>query len=810
VKVLGERIVAAKIESSQKSELSRRDFLSSAAAAGGALVLGFHLPRTGAQAAAVQPEPWYRDAMVPEINAWLTIAPDDTVTIRVAQTEMGTGVLTSCPMMVAEELQCDWSKVRAEYCSPQRNVVEKAPAWSLDIPGGGDPRIRDGGGEPISAKNFTGVYRRLDTNSSGSVRESRYYLQLAGAEARERLLLAAAAAWQVPASELTAKDSVITHAPSGRRTTYGAVAARAAQIKLPDPAKLKIKGPDQFTLIGTEQKNRDVPLKVTGKAVYGIDVDLPGMLHAAVKACPVFDGKLKRYDFDAIKNRPGIHSALKIEGKGRRDSADYGTSGQEYRYEAVAVVADSWWRAKTALDLMPIEWDFGPNAHRNSEELLKADFETMSKPGTVVLEEGGSYDAARAKAAKLVEATYTVPFLAHARMEPGNATAMVTPDRVDIWTGDQSPQFGLLRAADEAGVAPDKVYVHTTFLGGGYGGGGGSDQIRQAVAIAKTLNGRSVKVLWTREEDMRLGEKYCPMGIGRFEGALDADGWPLAIRMRTNGDRYDRNLVPAGTHRNMVAEQAVRGLHELPYFVPTIHYDVHTQNSHVPVGFRRSTGSGVNVFYLESFIDELAHAAGRDPYEYRRELVARNKTFRGREDWLKALDLVAKMSGWGTPLPDGFARGIAIDDRRRAAPGRTATSLCAEVATVSITRAGLLRLERVDVVFDQGFSLVNPLSVRKQIEGQIAWALSDAMWQEITIADGRTVEGNFDIYQVARLADYPPQINIEFLKTDNKWISGVGEEAVPQLVPAIAQAIFKITGKRLRALPFGKQNLSWA
>jgi isoquinoline 1-oxidoreductase beta subunit len=790
-------------------DMSRRELLASAAAAGGAFVLGFHVP-SSAHAAAIQGQPWYHDATVPEINAWLTIAPDDTVTIRVAQTEQGSGVFTSCPMMVAEELQCDWSKVKAEYASPQRNVVEKAPEWTLHVPGGGDPTIRDGGGQTAWAGAYTGIYRRFDTNSSGSVRESRYYLQMAGAEARERLLLAAAGMWKVPTSELVAKDSVVTHTSSGRRTTYGALAARAAQIKLPNPEKIKIKGPDQFTLIGTEQKNRDVPLKVTGKAIYGIDVDLPGMLYAAVKACPVFDGKLKSYDFSVIKNRPGIYSVVEIEGKGPRKDDNYGTSGQEYRYAAVAVVADSWWRAKTALDLMPIEWDVGENGRRNSEEMLKADFETMKRPGTVVLEEGGSYAAAKSRAAKVVEATYTVPFLAHARMEPGNATAMVTPDRVDVWTGDQSPQFGLLRAADEAGVAPEKVFIHTTFLGGGYGGGGGSDQIRQAVAIAKTLNGRPVKVLWTREEDMRLGDKYRPMGVARFEAALDSDGWPLGINYRTNGDRYDRGSVPAGTHMNMVSENAVQGLSELPYYFPTQFYDFHTQNSHVPVGFRRSTGSGVNVFYLESFVDELAHAAGRDPYEYRRELIARNTKFRNRDDWLKALDMVAEISGWGKPLPEGWARGIAIDDRRRAQPTRTVTALCAEVATVSVTRSGLVRLERVDIVFDEGFSLVNPLSVRKQIEGQIAFALSDAMWQEITIKGGRTVEGNFDVYQVARMADYPPQINIQFLKTDNKWISGVGEEAIPQLPPAMANAIYKITGKRIRSLPFGGHDLSWA
>jgi isoquinoline 1-oxidoreductase beta subunit len=721
---------------------------------------------------------------------------------------MGTGVFTSCPMMVAEELQCDWSMVRAEYASPQRNVIEKAPEWTIPVPGGGDPAVRDGGGRPASSPGMTGVYRRFDTNSSGSVRDSRYYLQLAGAEARERLLLAAAEKWNVPVSELTAKDSVVTHASSGRRTTYGALAARAAQIKLPDPSKIKMKGPDQFTLMGTEQKNRDVPLKVTGKAVYGIDVQLPGMLYAAVRACPVFGGKLKSYDFDVIKSRPGIHSAVVIEGRPLREDVNYGTSGREYRYAAVAVVADNWWRAKTALDLMPIEWDVGPDGQRNSDELSRAYVKSLDEPGTIVLEDGGSYAETKKKAAKVVEATYALPYLAHARMEPGNATAIVTPDRVDVWTGDQSPQFGLLRAADELGIAPEKVFIHTTFLGGGYGGGGGSDQIRQAVAIAKTLNGRPVKVLWTREEDMRLGEKYRPQGAARFEAALDADGWPLAINIHTTSDPYDRRPTPAGTHKNGVFEQAVVCLDKLPYHVPTRYYEVHKLRTHIPVGFRRSVGWGVNAFYRESFFGELAHAAGRDAYEYRRELLARNPDYPNRDDWIKALDAVAELSGWGTPLPEGWARGIAVEDRQRPAP--TPISLCAEVVTVSVSRHGLVRLERVDVVFDQGYGLVNPLAVRKQIEGQIAWALSDAMWQEITIKDGRTVEGNFDQYQIARMSDYPPQVNIRFLKTDNKWIAGVGEEACPQLAPAMAQAILKITGKRVAALPIGKQDLSWA
>jgi isoquinoline 1-oxidoreductase subunit beta len=787
--------MTANVEFAPQNEMDRRDFLARSVAVGGAMVLGFYLPPTSVRAALIEGQPWYRDALAPELNAWLTIAPDDTVTIRVAQTEMGTGVFTSCPMMVAEELQCDWSKVRAEYASSHRNFVEHAPDWTLQVPGGGNPLIREGGGEPAMGGGNKGVYRRMATNSSGSVREGRYYLQMAGAEARERLLLAAATLWGVPTSELAAKNSVITHAASGRRTTYGAIAAKAAQIALPDPSKIKIKGPDQFTLIGTEQKNLDVPLKVSGKAIYGIDVQLPDMLYAAAAACPVFGGRIKSYDFNAVKDRPGVRSAVRLEGKG-------------YVSGGVAVVADTWWRAKTALDLMPIEWDLGVNANRSTPEMIAANADLLNKQGAIVLDEGGSYAAANAKAATVVEATYTVPYLAHARMEPGNATAMVTPDRVDVWTGDQAPDGALLRAAEEAGVTPDRVFVHTTFLGGGYGGGGSSDQLRQAVAVAKTLNGRPLKLIWTREEDMRLGEKYRPMGIGRFEAALDADGWPLAIAMRTVGDRYDTVDTPAGTYKNLVAEQAVRGLHQLPYYFPVRHYDVHTHNSHVPVGFRRATGSSVNVFYLESFIDELAHAAGKDPYEYRRDLIARNADFRDRDDWLKALDMVAEMSGWGTPLPEGWARGIAIDDRRR--PSRATVALCAEVVTVSVSRGGLLRLERVDVVFDEGFSFVNPLSVRKQIEGQIAWGMGDAMWQEITVKDGRVVEGNFDEYQIARMADYPPHVNIQFLKTNNKWISGVGEEAIPQIAPAIAQAVFKITGKRIRSLPIGDQDLRWA
>ncbi len=787
------------------TEMDRREFLTTTAVVGGAMVLGFWLPPRSAQAqTGVAAEPWYRESLVPEINAWITIAPDDTVTIRVGQSEMGTGVFTSNPMMVAEELQCDWSKVRAEYASANRNVREKAPEWTLKVPGEGlsDPA---GGGAPVMLGNANGVYRRMSTNSSGSVREGRYYLQLAGAEARERLLLAAATLWGVPASDLVAKDSVITHAATGRRTTYGAMAARAAQIQLPDPSKITIKSPDQWTLMGTEQKNRDVPLKVTGQAVYSVDVRLPGMLYAAAKACPVWGGDVRSYDFNAIKDRPGVHSAVRFGGPRTRESAVGGgsrTSGGHVS-GGVAVVADTWWRAKTALDAMPIEWDDGPNATLSSADMRQAHFAAVEDPSAkerIVIDEG-NVDAAMGRAATVVEATYTLPYVGHAPMEPGSAIAIVTADRVELWTGSQHANSALTAAAREAGIAPEQVFVHQMFLGGGYGIDNGNTRAnQQAVAVAKTLNGRPVMLMWSREEDWGFGLRPRPMGLGVLKAGLDADGWPIAIEVRTTGD-YS-------------GDQATRGLTASPYFVPNYRFESRPRRFHVPFVQRRATGSSINCFYVESFIDELAHTAGKDPYLYRRELIARNPAppkpgvggFNQRDNWLKALDMVAEMSGWGRPLPEGWARGIAIDDRRRTT--RPHTTVCAQVHTVSVSRRGQLRLHRVDVALDEGFSFVNPLSVRKQVEGQIAWGYDDAMYQEVTIRDGHAVEVNFDTYPISRMNEYPREVNIAFFKT-NKWLYGTGEEAIPQVAPAISSAVFQITGKRIRSLPLRHHDLSW-
>ena len=783
------------------TDMDRREFLSTTATVGGAMVLGFWLPPETAAAQSAAALPYYRDGLVPEMNAWLTIAPDDTVTIRVGQTEMGQGVFTNCPMIVAEELQCDWKKVRAEHASANRNFREKAPEWTLKVPGAGnnDPR---GGGEPVMLGGATGVYRRMGTNSSGSVREGRYYLQLAGAEARERLLLAAATEWKVPVSELTAKDSVITHARSKRRTTYGAMAPKAAQIQLPDPAStVKLKSPDQFTLYGTEQKDLTTPLKVTGEAMYGIDVRFPNMLYAAAKACPVWGGKVKSYNFDAVKNMPGVHSAVLF-------GQDDAKRPREHPYDGhisggVAIVADTWWRAKQALDKMPLEWDYGPSRNVNSESLLEMHLDSLMGSDGKVWSELGNVDTGMGQGTKVIEATYVLPFLNHACMEPHGATVVATANRVDIWTGTQSPNECLRYVAEEAGISPANVYVHSMFMGGGYGIDNQNPRaFQQAVAVAKTLNGRPVKLLWTREEDWGFGLRARPMGVGRLRAAVDAQGYPVAIEVRTAGQPYG-------------GDQQYRGLTAWPYYVPNYRLTTFHTKSHVPCVPRRATGSSTNTFSQECFIDELAHAAGKDPYLYRRELISRNPTNRPgignfspaqRGDWLTVLDLAAKMSKWGTPLPEGWARGIAIDDRRR--PTRSSTTAVAQVHTISVSRRGELRHEKVDIAFDQGYSLVNPLTAKKQIEGQMAWGFDDTMLQASTIKEGQVVECNLDTYGISRMKDYPREVNIQFVKSTH-WLYGLGEEAIQHVAPAIVNGVFKVTGKRLRSLPLSTQDLSW-
>jgi isoquinoline 1-oxidoreductase beta subunit len=777
------------------AEVSRREFLATVAAAQGAFVLGFWVP--GKAEAQTAPAPagaaWARDTVTPEVNAWIVIDPDDTVTIRIAQTELGQGVWTSNAMMVCEELQCEWAKVRPQYASANRDAREKAPEWTLQVPGNGatDPA---GGGEPtFGNRDRTGVsgipdslYRRMRTNAASSVKDGRYYLQLAGAEARERLLLAAADLWKVPAGELTAKDSVITHAASGRATTYGAVAAQAALTPHPHPETITIKPPDKWTLMGTERKNLDVPLKVTGQAVYGIDVRLPGMKWAAVKACPVYGGDVKRYDFNAVRTMPGVRSAVQFP---IPDPAC--TRGRVFS-GGVAVIADSWYQAKTAIDRMPIEWTVPvENGVVTTAMMRDALVTSIGQPGRVRVDQG-DVDAGFARATKIVEASYSTPYLARARMEPGNATVLVTNDRVDIWIGDQSPQETRFSASKITGVPEPNVHIHLCHLGGGFGRNGNGPQAEHAIMIANQMRGTPVHMLWTREEDF-IGTTYRAMGMARLKAGLDADGWPLALEVRTcmQRDGFGPEASFDVTSR---------------YHVPSYRYSSHTTKFHIPVGTRRGVGQAAHEFYRESFMDELARAAGKDPYRYRRELIARTN-LPYKADLLKALDMAAEMSGWGSPLPAGTARAIALEER--GAEGHGSATISAMVHTVSVSREGKVRLERVDVAHDTGFGLVNPLSVKKQIEGQITWFYNDAMHQATTIADGHVVENNFNTFPLSRISEDPPEINIRFFPTQH-WLIGMGHDRATSVQSAIGDAIFQITGKRFRDLPYSTHDLTWS
>jgi isoquinoline 1-oxidoreductase beta subunit len=771
--------------------LNRRRVLAGA----GAFVLGFYLPprMSQAQTAPAHGAAWYTEPGVPEINAWIVVEPDDTVVIRIAQTELGQGVWTSNAMMVAEELQCDWSKVRPIYASANRDAREMAPAWTLDVPGNGatDP---NGGGEPTFGNRArTGgfgipdsLYRRMRTNAASSVKDGRYYLQLAGAEARERLMLAAANEWGVSADELTAQNSVITHAKSGRTTTYGKVAARAARTPHPNPEAIALKPPDMWTLMGTEQKNLDIPMKITGETKYSIDVRLPGMKWAAVKSCPVYGGDVKSFDFEAIRSRPGVRGVHQFP---IPDPAL--TRGRVFS-GGVAVIADTWHQAKTALDAMPIEWTVPPErAAFNTDNMRAALRKALDEPGRVRVNQG-DVDAVFASAARVVEATYYTPYLPRARMEPGNATVLVTDDRVDIWIGDQSPQETRFSAAQITGIAEENVYLHMCHLGGGFGRNGNGPQAEQALMIANANRGTPIHLLWTREEDF-IGTTYRAMGMARLKAALDADGWPLALEVRTS-------MQEDGFGPDASFDVASR------YYVPNYRFSNHTTKFHVPVGTRRGVGQAAHEFYRESFIDELARAAGKDPYRYRRELVARTD-LPFKADMIKALDMAAEMSGWGTPLPRGTARAIALEERG-AETGNSAT-ISAMVHTISVRRDGRVKLERVDVAHESGFGLVNPLSVKKQIEGQITWFYNDAMHQACNIENGAIAENNFDRFSLSRIDEDPPAINIQFFPTAH-WLVGMGHDRGTSVQAALADAIFQVTGKRFRDLPLRQHDLTWS
>ena len=716
-------------------ELDRRRFLVGASATGG-LALGFAIaPAPGSTA----PLDESADARA-DITSWIVIAPDNTVTIRVAHSEMGQGALTGLALLVAEELECDWATVKTEFVSPTENL------------------------------RLNQLWGDTSTGASRSIASSQKMLRRAGATAREMLIAAAAARWDVAAEECRAGNSTIVHRPSGRSVSFGAVAADAA--KMTPPTDVEVKPPGAWKLAGKPRKRLDVADKVAAKTVYAIDVRLPGMLYAAIAQCPVFGGALKSVDETAVVGMAGVRGVVPMQ-------------------DAVAVVADSWWRAKRGVDALRVAWDDRGNAQVSTESIAQAVRAGLAAQDAQVGRADGDAAGAMRNAVTRIEADYAVPFLAHATMEPQTCTAHVKADGVEIWVPTQNPVTALATAALAADVPNDKVTVHRTMLGGGFGRRAPiQEYVRQAVLIAKKFDA-PVKLVWSREEDV-AHDLYRPFGMARLAAGLDATGMPVAWTIRLAGPSFVASLVP-GFGDNIMDRTFVSGLaEEMPYDVPNYRVDYAICATPVPLGVWRAINYTQNAFYKECFIDEMAHAAGIDPYLYRRRLLSKSPKN------LAVLDAAAERSGWGSPMPPGVYRGIALNE--------ACGSFCAQVVEASVID-GSVRVHRVVSALDCGH-IVNPLSIEMQMQGAIVYALTAALEGEITIKDGAAEQSNFDTYRMLRLAD-APVVESVIVPSGSFW-GGVGEPPVPPLAPALCNAIFAATGRRVRSLPLKNHDLRHA
>ncbi|GGC58844.1 aldehyde dehydrogenase [Siccirubricoccus deserti] len=722
----------------QQIEASRRGFLATASAALGAFTLGFRIPGAAAQG-----------ATVPEINAWVVVKPDDSIVIRIARSEMGQGTLTGLAQLVAEELNADWSKVTTEYPTPAQNLARKR------------------------------VWGNMSTGGSRGIRESHDYVRKGGAAARMMLVQAAAESWGVPAGECRAANSTVTHAASGRTASYGSLAAAAARVT--PPTEVTLKDPREWTIAGKPVPRLDTVDKTNGKQVYGADLKLPNMLNAAIRDCPVFGGKLRSVDEAVVANRRGVRKVLRVG-----DSA-------------VAVVADTWWQAKSALDALPIEWDEGPNAEVSSASIAEWLKAGLDAPEAAVGNRAGDAKAAIGVAAKTVEAVYAYPFQNHACMEPMNATALWTADRCEVWTPTQNGEAALAAASEAAGLPPSKCEVYKIHLGGGFGRRGAvHDWVRQVVEIARQMPGTPVKLLWSREEDMLHG-RFHPVTQCKLVGGLDAQGNLTGLTMRISGQSIVAGIFPQNIRdgRDPVVFQGLNPGGEeaaIGYGIPNILIDHAMRNPHVPPGFWRGVNLNQNTIYLECFIDELAHAAGRDPLEFRRALMTRHPKH------LAVLNAVAERAGWGTPA----APKDGMPVHRGLAQTMGFGSYVAACAEVSVSDAGELKIHRIVAATDPGHA-VNPQQIAAQVEGSFVYGLSAALHGECTVAKGRIEQENFDSYPVLRL-DEMPAVETILLPSGGFW-GGVGEPTIAVAAPAVLNAIFAATGKRVRTLPLRHTDL---
>jgi isoquinoline 1-oxidoreductase subunit beta len=723
----------------QHVKLNRRAFVIGTAAAGVGLAVGLDLPFGG-------PGVVRAADGSPEINAWVVIRPDDTVVIRVARSEMGQGTLTGLAQLVAEELECDWSKVTTEFPTPGQSVARKR------------------------------VWGDFSTGGSRGIRTSQDYVRKGGATARVMLIQAAANEWKVPASECTAANSVITHTPSGRTTSYGKVVEAAA--KLEPPADVKLKDPKDWKLVGKGLKRLDTPDKTTGATVYGIDIKLPGMLNAAIRDCPVTGGKLTSFDEAKIAGMKGVRKVVRVG-----DSA-------------VAVVADTWWHAKTALDALPVVWDEGPNAKVNSASIAKWLAEGLDSGPAFVGNQNGDAPGVIAGAAKRVEAVYNYPYQNHAAMEPLNATAIYTADKCEVWCGTQNGEAAFAAALEESGLPSNKVDVHKQMLGGGFGRRGQTDYVRQAVAIAKQMPGTPVKLLWSREEDMQHG-RYHPITQCKMTGAFDADNNLVGLHMRISGQSILAALRPDAMVNGMdpatFAGLNPKGDAEFGYAVPNLLIEHSMRNPHIIPGFWRGVNVNQNALYIECFMDELAHAAGQDPLAFRRKLMANHPKN------LAVLNAVADKIGWDRPAPQGVSRGLA----QYMGYG----SYVAAAAEISVTDGTKIKVHRIVAATDPGYA-VNPAQIERQIAGSFVYGLTGLFYGGCTVKDGYIEQTNFDTYNSMRIAEMPKVESI-VMPSGGFW-GGVGEPTICVAGPAVLNAYFAATGKRIRSVPLRDQNITFA